>query len=883
MLSRKNDRPYALDLSAPWPVVLALGVYLASQVLALTHLHGVTDQFGFGLNTSKLFAANTFEEDGAINVFASMGYFTDFSNRFAYYINIGGPFIHLSRLYMLLAEAFGFVTRFPDPWIYLWHPQALAGAWQAFGVYKLIFFLPLAPLAVYWLMANHVSRIAGILAVWLYTSMPFLMGFELRMKVDTPAITFALFSILCLLQWVRHARSLHFLLASLWLGLSLSMKLIAVPVAVLFLPAMVARYRSRDIQDTSWARLAAIGLVLCVTAFVVGNPYVIPGLSTYVFALRESTVFLSISDSSPTSLEGSEALWWRLTHLDVFFGPIGNIVALPCLGWTAWQSTRRGFYLDGTTALLACLVVTIAYLLAVAWKLMSLGYYFYFPAVLILMIISAALAATYEWLKCLTRPVALAGWIATAALIISSMAVQGKVYSYLIGPTNREAAHAWVARNVHTGASIGVWLPGQDDLVNSFYRIDPFRYRVVAVGVYGESLSRIRPDYSIAAGTHPGELPASPEGYELVAAFDRGNGIHRELHCLFQEEPFVVFKRCGPAPAIDHLLLGGMEAVLGGFLGKDTEPAFNILQFQSLGLFPISLNVLRKEQRTVLPLPPRLLQTSARHASSPLAYVHQIDSATLTLWGVKYLLASLDPEAGFTRDTLGSGRFVLVEHTRFQTFVQGKSKEVGLFYNQGYQGQAFFVASPSPGEDTRLESSGLFLQRPVPGFGRFYDRPELKKLQAGLLEIRLSLDTDGPVDVVFKGAKSRRSLLVDKGSHDLVATYEIDGATEEVGYEINPVRPGVKFKLRRISAAPLRITTQPVISSSSVSMTSCFVRVQAPTEGRVIMAVPYHPLWTTTVDGRPTKVERGPADTVAVRVLPGDHLVSVTCYAGGSP
>jgi hypothetical protein len=263
--------------------------------------------------------------------------------------------------------------------------------------------------------------------------------------------------------------------------------------------------------------------------------------------------------------------------------------------------------------------------------------------------------------------------------------------------------------------------------------------------------------------------------------------------------------------------------------------------------------------------------------------VHQIDSATLTLWGVKYLLASLDPEAGFARDTLDSGRFILAERVRFRSVLQGKSKEVALFHNQGYQGQALFLASPLPGEEVRWESSGLLQHRPVPGFGRFYHRQALDKLQAGLLEIRLSLDTDGPVDVVFKGAKARRSLLVDKGSHELAATYEINDAMEEVGYEINPVRPGVKFKLRRISAAPLRIATQPVVSDASVSMTACFARVKAPVEGRLVLTVPYHLLWKAAVDGRPAVVERGPADTVAVRVSPGDHLISVTCYAGGAP
>ncbi|KAF5028871.1 hypothetical protein DSECCO2_654540 [anaerobic digester metagenome] len=98
---------------------------------------------------------------------------------------------------------------------------------------------------------------------------------------------------------------------------------------------------------------------------------------------------------------------------------------------------------------------------------------------------------------------------------------------------------------------------------------------------------------------------------------------------------------------------------------------------------------------------------------------------------------------------------------------------------------------------------------------------------------------------------------------------------EGAGYELHPAEPGASATLVSVSAAPLSVLPQAQPEPATVGMRLAFARIRAGSPGQAVFALPWHPYWRATVDGRETAAVPGPAATVAVPVPAGDHDVAV--------
>lgn len=868
----QEARTPSLRWRVPLHVWAAVAVFLCLQLLVVTHLRGPADPGLYPLDATKHVPVNAYEDDGAINVAAALGLVPD-SDRFSSLINIGGPFLLGGRAFLHLADALGLVRCFDDPWLYVMYPDAYRRVWTAFGLYKALVFLPWFPLVLYWIGRNHLSEGAGSLAAWMLAVMPFPTGFEARLKTDSPAMILGLFALLFLFQFARDGRRSRLFAGAALLGVSLSMKLLMMPVLVVLAVVVVARWREEGGGLGRPVRALAVSGLLLTAAFFAANPLAVPGMAAYVKALAGSTVFLKAGAAAAGPSPGMPAvLAGRLGRFDVFFGPWLGALVLPALAFQLIRSARRRAPLEPQGLLLLLFAASAVYLYLVAPSALAvMTYYFLLPAVIALLLMADALAL---WLGRARRARPALGLVVGLVVVVLCGAAfrdNLAVLACMTEPTNRQRAHAFLAEEAKTGDSVGIPIePGAETFSRDF-GVDPFRFRLRKVGKDARLLGEARPDWLLLTRPDAATPWSGPAGYLTAARFEAGMRLPQERFDLYQETPYAVYaaQKTGRERAESGADTADILFDLGQFVRADPERAFNVLQCQALPLRPISLDLFRKSGRTLLPDATASFTAAVRDASSPLAYVHQADRLTLAFWGVKYVLAR-DDDAAFAKDTLASGRFAFSPAGKL-------AGGVTIWRDEDYRGQAFFLADAGEGEKRRKAPRPyLSWLRPLPTFGAIYSREDLARAGVQALAVTVRVKSDGPVDIVLKGGASRRSLLAGAGTHELIAPYETGDGPEDVGYELHPARPGVRFSLEEITAEPLRLETGGTVRGGSVSPAASFAPVAAERPGRVVFTLPYVPgLWRATVDGRDVRALPGPAGTVTVPVPSGFSLVAL--------
>jgi hypothetical protein len=868
-MSQEAQTP-SLRWRVPLHVWAAVTVFLCLQVMVVSHLRGPADPELYPLDATKHVPVNAYEDDGAINVAAALGLVPD-TDRFSSLINIGGPFLLGGRAFVQLAGALGFVQCFDDPWLYAMYPDAYRKVWTAFGLYKALVFMPWFPLVLYWIGRNHLSERAGGLAAWMLAAMPFLTGFEARLKTDSPAMILGLFALLFLLRFREDGRRKNLFAASVLLGVSLSMKLLMVPVLAVLAAVVFARWREEGGTPGRPVRALVLSALVLVAAFFASNPLAVPGLAAYLKALTGSTVFLK-ADASAVSPGLLRTLAGRLGQFGVYFGSWLGALVLPALAFQLVRAARRRALLDPPGLLLLLFAASATYLYLVAPSALAvMTYYFLLPAVIAVLLMADALALCLGLLhRARPRLCGLAG-LAVVGLLGAAFRDNLAVLACMTEPTNRQRAHAFLADEAKTGDTVGIPIEPDAETFSRAFGVDPFRFRLRKVGKDARFLTKERPDWLLL--TRPdGVTPwPDPSGYLTAARFEAGMDLPQERFDLYQETPYAVYaaekaeqERAEPDGDKADILFD-----LGQFVRADPEHSFNVLQCQALHLRPISLDLFRKSGQTLLPDATSAFAASVRDASSPLAYVHQVDRLTLAFWGVKYLLARDDDQA-FAKETLASNRFDLEATAHLPGGVT-------VYRDRDYRGQAFFLAGAGERE-TRRKAPRPFLAwlRPLQPFGSIYSREDLARVDMKALAVTVRVKSDGPVDVILKGGASRRSLLAGPGTHELIVPYETGDGPEDVGYELHPARPGVRFTLEEITAEPLRVGEGGTVKGGSVSPAASFAPVAAERPGRVVFALPYVPgLWRATLDGLEVPTRPGPAGTVAVAVPAGSHFVAL--------
>jgi len=831
--------------------------------MSIGGLRGVADSEGYPLNTSKKFSLNVFEDDGILGLHAALGYSRLHEDRFSYLFGVGGPVLHAAKPVMRALDALGIIVRFDDPALYQLYPKELERAYKAFAAYQLLAFTMWLPVAAYALLSRHLSRRAGIWAAWLVALSPFLTGFETRIKPDSAALLFGLLSLNAALCHLKSGKLRSLLLAWGLLGLSASIKLTCVPfVLVLF---WLAWTRSRR-KGAGWMVPAAQGSLAFLAVFIGANPLFLSGLANIVVWLSgysqamhaTATVSGGVSGGSGVTLG---VLLAKISSLDVFFGPVLRLAYAPMLACAAGYWVWKRFPVKAWSVLLVSCLLQMAYMLVVSGAAFTqITYYHYTSATLGLLLLACCLdhlqglaGSKGAW------PARLACVVLACATLLPLARADLKVLAFVTSPTNRQLCHAWISGNIPTGSHIGIGMPSASQPVNEHLRIDPFRYQVTPVGRNLELLASSKPAFLVL---HDGDPNASAQvipDYAQVAAFDAGRDLPRDQIGLFQDEIFRVYVRMADSrPAIGP---AHDEEALGALVRDDPEPAFGVLQYQASRFHPISMTLMRKQEGGLMPFPTSAFTSAVRHESSPPAYVHHLGPATLALWGVKYVWAKQD--GAFRENTLAAG--YPLAPAPLSASRPGDTDSPALFRYSGYRGQALF-APDEPWQEKRA-ARGLLRLRPLPGAGALIDAPG-----ARVVEARLELEADSPVDVILKNGAARQSFLTGPGRATLCVPFDGGGAVE---YEANPARSGGAVRMLAVAARALNLQAEPIVIHASADPQACFAQVDAPTPGRVFFAMPWHGNWEAQVDQSPALPEPGPAGVVAIPVPAGKHFVTV--------
>ncbi|MFZ5426241.1 MAG: hypothetical protein ACOZEN_04665 [Thermodesulfobacteriota bacterium] len=855
-----------LDWTVPKGAAAAALVFLAVNLAALAGLRGVADPEGFILNTSHIVPVNSHEDDGQINIAAMLGFLEPGSSKFGYYFNIGGPFLHIASGAAAAADALGLVKRFDQPALYWLYPEELKRAWTFFGAVKLCFVVWL-PVAAYWFGNNHLSRRAGLIGAWLVCAMPFLPGFEQRMKVDSVAILAGLVSLTLALAYARWGGRSRMVMAASTLAVSLSMKFVMLPAAPVVLACALAGWRAeggRFFSRRFLAWISGTGL-LALAVFFLANPRFIPGL---ILLARDYGTSMSSFHAAPVKYGLAEALLARLTSLGTLAGRWMDWAAIPVLFLTALACLAgRRPWRAGAAALAAFFVLDVAFVFVFAGVGMALEYtYYFFAAALAACMMTAfildRLAAgatrlgTLPALAALLLPLALAAW---------SFGEQARVLEYVTSPTNRQQALEWLSANVPPGATVAVPLPPAGSPLNTLYWVDPFRYRVVPAGKALELAGGLEPAFVLRVLDGKAGQSELPPGYEQAAVFERGEGLSGSgRRDMFQDEAYQVLRRLGAGPpdqadTPEHRIFQFAEA--------DPEPVFNLMTWKSTSLYPISLEMFRKWDDRVTPFPIRAFASSIREGGV-LNYVHQIPPECLTLWGVKYLLAP-GPDGGALRtEPLASGRYPLTPAGWAGAGKDGPS----LYRNTGYLGQAMFIPRSAP-LDTRQASPSPFF----PGRGRLPLYGDLATAAGpdgpSIVEVSFALETDQPVDMILSDGHSKQSVVAGPGYHATSLPFRL--GPKGVRYEINPVSAPARVILHHIEVRPMDLVGPPTVQAADPSPRRATARVDVPASGRVVFALPWHRYWQAEVDGKPARALRGPGNTVAVEVPQGASQAAI--------
>lgn len=852
-----------------WVVIVFV---LAVQLMAIGKVRGVGDGEGYLLNTSRIFSLNTYEDDGSANLALALGQGKNLPRYLPYGIDIGGPYIYLGRFVLLVAERLGLVTLFSDPSLYLLYPDAYRTVWKTFAVYKAVL-LMLVPLVLYWLCTNFFTKLSGIFAVLIFAAMPFVPGFEVRLKVDVLAVAVGLLSVMHQIQFLRTRQPRYCIFAAAWLGLSLSMKLILITTGLTLICFLVYCSIKCAQRLRYFLRVGTQAAIVFLTVYVLANPMVIPGWYVYFTSIAKH-----LGENSNSSIGTLHALWLRWSSFDIFFGPVFLWLIPPVLVFSIYLTCRfkenRAFF--GT--LLSLLILqTIYFSLSFRGALANTTYYYYSHAILLIPL----MASCFAWLRIrvlkMIPSIAFVVIPLFCAALFFSFKSQVAVLQYLTSRTDRQNFLHWIDNNLVPGASIGVPVERFSNVIDSLIRVDPFRYRVVPVGKDASLAAQYLPDYILWVRPSPvAKALALPE-YDLAACFNAGSELPHNRYDLYQEEVFELYARKSSLPQKSPSFSPwNLEYDIGRFLRRDMEQQFNIMQFQGMHFYPISLDLFRKTQQTIVPFPTQAFAGAVRYRTSPLTYVHQADPLCLPLWGVKYVVADMRPESAFLTHTLGrSGkRFEFMQ--QFEATFEGQPRKIGIFKNIDYLGQVFFAPESLPRERNTLQRThGRFLERPLKTYGTLYPQEFLLAGNVTAIEVRLVIETDTTVDVLIKSSGHTQSYLIGPGYHDVLLPYTVANSDGSIDYEINTTADSGNIIVHALSASPLRLQKLPNVDSCAIDSRQAFVHFTNFDSGRVFFALPFHKYWVAEVDGQRVQVTPGPAGCVAIPVMAGEHFIAL--------
>jgi len=871
----RND-VFRISYRLPRLVLAALAVFIAVQAVAICNMRGVADPQGYVLNTNKPLPVNTYEDDAQVSLMHALGYYGPTTNTFDVATNFGGPLLYGARPFIWAAAKLGLVQHFDDRSLYILYPAELLRIFKIFSFYKLAVLL-VVPLGVFWLLRNHVSERAGVIGVWLIAATPFLTGFELRLKPDGVVFGLTMLSMLYQLAFARDGRARHLYAAAALLAVSFAMKFTMATVVFPFLACLHS-----GLAGTGRSPFRGPGLALVAKAtglgallFVLSNPRIIPGAWIfYDFIVRYSTL------NKKTAVKGDfwATIGFRLTHFGALLGPALGALAIPAILAAVWRTISEGRRVAAVNCLTALYFLQILFLWFVAndHVVGNITYYYYGQSLL-----TAVLAALlFDWLHVRlgqtqwsqshatkSRAVALGLDGLAVALIVATFGADLDVLRFVCGQSTRQVAQGWIDAYVPAGASVGIPLAASKHLVFSDrYLLNPFRHRLLLLGVDGEATQTARPDYVFWVRSNPLMPRFDQPGYEQTALFDAGRRLPREPYTFFQDDIYEVYKRVEAPAAPPVPGPTDADAALGAALADEGD--CNIVEYHASGIFPLQMTIFFRTRGQYLPLGPGLFLAALRDPAAPPAYPHQLTPELLTLWGVKYVYARQDE--AFDNQTLADPRFALtpVAPAGEQRLPQG----LGLFRYGGYQGMAHFLPDAPAGERLRVAPRwrGILKRHRLLPYGRLYPAgaaPGPRKL----LRVRLRVACAGRMDLLLKGAGAPLPLLLGPGQNDVDVPLPVAGAAEP-GYELNPAEPGASAEVESIVTEPMAI--EPAVCWSADPY-NAFASVTAETAGQVAFSLPYHAGWRALVDGVEATPRRGPGNTTAVPVGPGRHFVAL--------
>ena len=863
-----------LNYRLPISVWLAAALFTTLLAVSSWNVRGVADPEGYILNTNQFMSINSYEDDGAVVMFLSLDLAKDFHSWSKWVLNIGSPFILSARVLIRLADWLGVVTRFDEPSLYLLYPEKLIGIWRLVGLYKAAL-LFCCPVVLFWIGRNFFSERTGLLAAWLMALMPFPLAFEGRGKVDLLAIACGLFSLLYQMAYAKDRRIKHLLAASVFLGLSLAFKLIMVPAAFTLFIAFVLsidpgqRLALRSYKPLIWA--GAAGFLVYLAA----NPFMVPGLAS-TLSLYSSNLLATKASSLKEVLE---ATVYRLAHLDSLQGQWTPWLLGPGLALLIFRLPKSREKWLPQLLLPLFILIDIIYLSSIMQERLRFLTYYYYAISVTLLLIAAFFLDEAGKLFSRNRAMSILSPLLIAGTLFASFQDQWRVLQLMLTRTNRQLAHEWIFQHVAPGTSVGIPLRQGSEFFNTNIRLDPFRYDLSLVGSQAQWLKDSYPQYVLWERDAPEAPPLRDPGYHLAAEFNQGKNLPHERYDLYQEQTFAVYRKIS-SPADSPSRPAIFETQLGEYFRQHPQEDCNLLQYQALYFYPISMNLMRLAGNAVQPFATGAFFSKIRQEEDPPAYLHTIDPGLLDIWGVKYILARVDPAGGFMEKTVDSGYYPLEEKWRADRLMpDGSTRCVALLVNHDYRGGAIFIPDAAKVFEARPKNGLLgFGRRLLLPYGRFFSREEFQELGVDALEISLDFTCDRPVDVILKGGKRRQSLQLGPGHQTIRTVYTVGKPSEDVGYEINPLHGDkTNIVVKFLKASPLVLQGEPTVKCESLNQYSGFARMNSPIPGQVIFSMPYHEHWQAQVDGNPAAVVPGISGTLAVPVTAGDHFVALLC------
>jgi len=864
MISGHFTLTYRLSNLA-WSLVV---LFIVTQSYAILETRGVADPEGFIVNTSKPIPVNTYEDDAQVSLMHALSYFGPTTNTFDVATNFGGPLLHLAKPVMWLGAKLGLIKRFDDRSLYILYPNELKRIFILFSFYKLSI-LTLLPLSVFWLLNNFFSRRAGHLALFFLLGMPFLSGFELRLKPDGVVFAITILSLMHQLAYSQSSNSKHLYLAAVFLALATSMKFTMATATFTYIACFIAGsyYNAPHLSISKSIQLICKATILGIIVFTLANPRIIPGLLIFV-----DFIFRYTAHNAQSSSLGDffTTILFRLTNFQAFLGSPLGYFALPAFVFSLLQALRAKQFISPWSILGLLYIFQILFLWAIAHNhvVRNLTYYYYGQALLSLILIALLVdyILTLSSKQFVIHMIVLTSTICTIALLLNT---QLSVLKFISGPSTRQLAQAWVDKHIPPGASLGLPVPKSGHMV--FYdrfMPDPYRYRILPVGLDGKLTDNIKPSYILWVRTNPLQTVFSHPDYEQIALFDTGKHLPREAFNFFQDDMYFVYRRIeqleqsclstGPADA---------DTALGTALADERDQEFNLIQYKSSGIFPQDLTVLNYNNGRFLPFGRSLFLSAIRHPTSPVTYLHQTSPELLRLWGVKYIAAKRD-EAFLSTFASWNREFAPMSPSTKPEFPEG----IGLYQFTGYDGMAHFLPSP-PIEminTTKPRRYGLLERHRIKSYGPLYLQDTLPR-DTRIIRVQMTIECTGSMDLLLKSRDHSTSLLLGPG-HNVVDFPLPISDTETPAYELNPAEPSASGTIKQIITSPLLIEQA---TTWSLSVNEAFATVNANSNGFVAFALPFHPYWTAEVDGKFARPEPGPGNVVIVPVNSGQHLVSL--------